>query len=767
MVIIAPVLVRTVGFASMPFVDPLIGKILGDYKIESVLGTGGMAHVYRGYDAKLDRYAAVKVVEPRLMADDDQAEYRQRFQREAKAIAKLNHPNIISVYQFGEYEDRYYIAMAYIQGRNLRQIMRLVDDEPFTPVRTVRILGDIASALDHAHANNIIHRDVKPSNIIVTADDRAVLMDFGLALNSLEGTIGNTFGSVHYIAPEQAISSAQAVPQSDQYSLAVIAFEILAGKVPFDDASAMSVALKHISDPPPPLTSIVPTASPLVEAVLLRALDKDPNERFASCMEFIDALKLAFDLSEPDPSEKPVLANEDADTAVPLAPADTIAVPPEATQAVANSAEARFNGPQPPVEDAVSPIEVPIAATKTQLEPPLLLPRRRGLGFWSWALIALIIAAVALAFALMNDRQNDQRATETAIIVEETSNAATSVALVIAEDTQAAEETLAAIPTDTPTSTPTDTPTTTETPTPSATPSDTPTSTPTDTPSPTDTPTDTLTPTDTETPTPTETLTPTDTDTPTASPTATDTPSVTPTPTETPSATPTPTDTATSTPTPTDTDTPTATSTYTPTNTDTPTPTSTDTPTATPTPTDTATPTATNTPYGAPSPTPQLNISQFDLAEIMLRYDGRTFVVYNRTAEFNFAVRNLRFVLYEPDPFYDDADEAPIIQTINFAVEELGSLAGGLRPGNCLQVWTLQFVSLPGDEPPADMCATRTYFRQIAEPFWISEHSNRAYLEVRLGRVDVLTTCPVMIPDTFTEVRCLVDLPGSPSSLNR
>ena len=155
-------------------------------------------------------------------------------------------------------------------------------------------------------------------------------------------------------------------------------------------------------------------------------------------------------------------------------------------------------------------------------------------------------------------------------------------------------------------------------------------------------------------------------------------------------------------------------------------------------------------------------IDQDDLAEIMLRYDGRTFVVFNRTPNINFAVRNLRFLLYEPDPIYEDENEAPIIQTINFGVEDLGSLARGLRPGNCLQVWTLRFVSLPGDEPPADMCATRTYFRQIAEPFWISERPRRAYLEVRLGRVDVLTTCPVMIPDTFTETRCLVDLPGSP-----
>ncbi|QPC82223.1 protein kinase [Phototrophicus methaneseepsis] len=723
----------------MPIIDPLIGKVLGDYQIEKVLGTGGMAHVYRGYDEKLERYAAVKVIEPRLMAGDDQAEYRARFQREAKSIARLDHPNIVSIYQFGEYEDLYYIAMAYIEGRNLRQMMKLIGDEPITPWRLVHILGDIASALDHAHQHSIIHRDVKPSNIIVNANDRAILMDFGLALNSLEGTIGNTFGSVHYIAPEQAVSSAQAVPQSDQYSLAVIAFEVLAGRVPFDDASAMSVALKHISDPPPPLTSIVPDASPLAEAVLLKALDKNPQNRYATCMDFINALATAFDISKPQSGlplssdSKPLKEAEIPTVGLTATPAHTRMAP---LDALPPSEKGPAQAGSPAGGGVAGP--PPIDATREAPQPPTPEPntRKRGGGI-GWSLVAILFLVMIVGFAvlLFRDRQQQIEATQTAVAANVTDTAVvlatdagrTEVAIMNAQETENAASTLAAIPTDTPTATATSTPTDTAT------------------------PTDTLTP--SNTPTPTDTLTPTPTDTGTPTPTDTATPTETYTPSNTPTETPTPTDTATPT------DTPTATATDTPTATATDTATPTLTPTDTPTPTDTATPTPTNTPYGAPSATPRIEMSQFDQAEILLRYDGRTFVIYNRTSQANYQMRNLRFLLFEPDPIYDDVNEAPIIHTQTFSVTDLSSLSQGLLSHNCLQVWTLRFVTLPGDEPPADMCATRSYFRQIANPFWISDNPRRSYLEVRLGRVDVLTICPVLIPDTFNEVRCLVDIP--------
>src|SRR5688572_15745658 len=168
----------------MSITDPLIGKKLGDYLIEGIQGTGGMARVYRGFDEKLERYAAVKVIEPQLIASAEEEEYRERFLREARSIARLSHPRVVGIYQFGQYENLYYIAMEYIEGRNLREILKgYAKQDVHMPIPEVlSVLGDIGSALDYAHRQSIIHRDVKPSNIIVNTEGNAVLTDFGLAL---------------------------------------------------------------------------------------------------------------------------------------------------------------------------------------------------------------------------------------------------------------------------------------------------------------------------------------------------------------------------------------------------------------------------------------------------------------------------------------------------------------------------------------------------------------------------------------------------------
>ncbi len=283
----------------MALSDPLIGQHLGDYRIDDLLGRGGMAHVYRGYDPKLQRYAAVKVIDANLLAKDNEDEYRLRFQREARAIAHLNHPNIVGVYQFGEVDVLYYMAMVFIEGRDLGQILKqhAADGTLMSYQQILQIIHDIGSALDYAHTAGVIHRDIKPSNIMVTLDHRAVLTDFGLALSVPEGTLGNTFGSAYYIAPEQAISSANAIAQSDLYSLGVVLFQMLTGRVPFDDPSAMSVALMHLSDPPPTPRSINPALSPAVEQVMLKAIEKEPSKRYQSGDQLIHALQDALNLT--------------------------------------------------------------------------------------------------------------------------------------------------------------------------------------------------------------------------------------------------------------------------------------------------------------------------------------------------------------------------------------------------------------------------------------------------------------------------------------
>lgn len=289
--------------------DPLIGQQLGDYNIVSLLGRGGMARVYKGFDPKLERYAAVKVIDAHLAAGSDAPEYRERFHREARAIARLRHPNIVSVYQFGEYNNLYYMAMMFIEGRDLTFVLR---DHSHQKTRVsygavLRIARDIGSALDYAHREGVIHRDIKPSNIMVMSDGHAILTDFGLALSVPEGSIGNTFGSAHYIAPEQAVASNNAVPQSDLYSLAVVLYQMLAGRVPFDDPSAMSVAIKHLQDPPPPPSLINIELTAAVDSVLLKALQKQPDKRYPSGGALAIALEKALHTIG-----KPIVYHDDA-----------------------------------------------------------------------------------------------------------------------------------------------------------------------------------------------------------------------------------------------------------------------------------------------------------------------------------------------------------------------------------------------------------------------------------------------------------------------
>ncbi len=310
----------------MSLTDPLIGTQLGDYRIVDMLGRGGMAHVYRGYDQKLQRYAAVKVIDSNLLAKDNEGEYRERFQREARAVARLNHPNIVGVYQFGEVGPLYYMAMVFLDGRDLGHILKdhVTAGTLMPHEQVLRIIHDIGDALDYAHAGGVIHRDIKPSNIMVTTDGHAVLTDFGLALSVPEGTMGTTFGSAHYIAPEQAISSANAVAQSDLYSLGVVLFQMLTGKIPFDDPSAMSVALKHLSDPPPSPRSLNPSLSLAVEKVVLKSLEKEPSKRYQTGALMTQALQeaLALDLpissaSRPSRLFPPSLLKKDETTSKP------------------------------------------------------------------------------------------------------------------------------------------------------------------------------------------------------------------------------------------------------------------------------------------------------------------------------------------------------------------------------------------------------------------------------------------------------------------
>ncbi len=273
--------------------DSLLGQQLDEYRLDALLGQGGMARVYRGLDVRLKRYAAVKVIDAPFRADPD---YLMRFEREAQAIAQLEHPHIVRLYRYGEANGLLYMAMQYVQGANLGYVLASyrADKEFIAPEDARRIVREIGLALDYAHSKGVIHRDVKPANIILDREGRAILTDFGLALLTEVGTRGEILGSPHYIAPEQAISSAAVVPQSDLYAVGVILYEMFTGELPFDAEEPLDIARLHMIEPPRPPRELRPELGRELEGMILRTLAKEPADRYPTGAALADALDRAL-----------------------------------------------------------------------------------------------------------------------------------------------------------------------------------------------------------------------------------------------------------------------------------------------------------------------------------------------------------------------------------------------------------------------------------------------------------------------------------------
>ncbi|KXK11632.1 MAG: serine/threonine protein kinase [Chloroflexi bacterium OLB14] len=269
--------------------DPLIGKQLGNFRIERLLGQGGMATVYYGQDVKLHRPVAIKILDKRYRKHPA---YATRFVNEARMMAKWRHENIIPIFYADDSQGWSYYVMEHIDGQDLAAYLDSHHYQANLPAieDVLRIGQAIANALDYAQKQGVIHRDVKPSNILLSKDGRVLLGDFGMALDMQDGTQGTTFGTPHYISPEQARRSSDVVPQSDLYSFGVILYEMLTGTVPFDDVTPEEIALKHIAQPPRPPRSANQNLSKEVETVLLRALEKNPKNRYQTGAELISAL---------------------------------------------------------------------------------------------------------------------------------------------------------------------------------------------------------------------------------------------------------------------------------------------------------------------------------------------------------------------------------------------------------------------------------------------------------------------------------------------
>lgn len=291
----------------------LIGTTLANYRIQNLVAHGGMADVYHGIDVKLHRQVAIKVFDGSSRSKSSQV---SRFLQEARMMANWRHENIVQIFYAGDEIGLFYYVMEYVDGYDLASILSVYEEKgELIPIKDVLRIGDaIASALDYAHEQGIIHRDVKPANVLVAnSDGRVVLGDFGLALDLNEKSRGEVFGSPHYIAPEQARRSSDAVPQSDLYSLGIILYEMITGATPFNDPAPASLALQHITEPPPLPRSINPSVSVQVEEVLLKALEKSPKDRYQSGKDLMNSLRKAL-LASPiklqtDPSLPPIPAN--------------------------------------------------------------------------------------------------------------------------------------------------------------------------------------------------------------------------------------------------------------------------------------------------------------------------------------------------------------------------------------------------------------------------------------------------------------------------
>ncbi|WP_317978315.1 Stk1 family PASTA domain-containing Ser/Thr kinase [Niallia endozanthoxylica] len=295
----------------------MIGKrISGRYKILEMVGGGGMANVYLAHDMILDRDVAVKVL--RLDFADNE-EFIRRFHREAQSATSLAHPNIVNIFDVGEEENSiYYIVMEYVKGQTLKEYIQ--NHSPIPIEKAIDIMQQLTSAISHAHHNHIIHRDIKPQNILMDLNGNVKITDFGIAMALSATSITQTnsvLGSVHYLSPEQARGGV-ATNKSDIYSLGIVMFELLTGRLPFSGESAVSIALKHLQSETPSLRRWNPSIPQSVENIVLKSTAKDPFHRYASVEEMEDDIRTSLNLERLDEPKFSVPMDEDATKAIPI-----------------------------------------------------------------------------------------------------------------------------------------------------------------------------------------------------------------------------------------------------------------------------------------------------------------------------------------------------------------------------------------------------------------------------------------------------------------
>ena len=340
----------------------------GRYEVIGHLGSGGMAEVYCAADLQLGRKVALKLLHDRFQQD---AEFVERFKREASAAAGLQHQHVVSVYDRGDWDGTSYIAMEYVAGQTLKQIVR--EHGPLAPAQAADLTVQILRAARFAHRRGVIHRDLKPHNVIVDEEGRAKVTDFGIARAGASDMTqtGSIMGTAQYLSPEQAQGHA-VTARSDLYSIGIILYELLTAQVPFDAESAVTIAVKQVNEDPIAPSHLNPAVTPELEAVVLKALQKDPAARFADADEFVAALQAA---ASRVPSPAAIAAAEAAAAALPLTAAATAAPPSIDPLTGIYPGTGRYE-----IEREIVPLDPPV--------------RRRPQ--WPWALLALAIAALLL-----------------------------------------------------------------------------------------------------------------------------------------------------------------------------------------------------------------------------------------------------------------------------------------------------------------------------------------------------------------------------------
>lgn len=404
----------------------MIGQAIGKYTVLAEIGRGGMAVVYRARDTVLDRDVALKLMAPHLAWDP---QFVERFMAEARAVARLKHPNIVVIYDVGKYQERPFLAMEYIAGHSLAAVVQ--KGRALPPPYVAGIVAQVADALDHAHSQNIVHRDIKPGNIIVGANNHVTLTDFGVA-RALESThmtqTGTLLGTPAYMSPEQVLGK-EAIPASDQYSLGIVAYEMLAGVAPFQGDTSVVILHNQVYTPPPPLRHFNPSLNPEFEAVINKALAKDPKARYAMTRQFAARLSAT------------------AGTA-------SVIVPPLAGDSIRNAGTVLKSSSgggrgQPPGPFTPPPVGQPTG------------PRR---AHWPWLALALalVVAVLALGGVFLAGRTSGQQQTAAPVFAPTAGPAdrgAVPVVMVLASSTPAS-------PSPAPTQRPTDAPSASPTPRP-------------------------------------------------------------------------------------------------------------------------------------------------------------------------------------------------------------------------------------------------------------------------------------------------------------